>query len=474
VYYFCIKIAAKNMSQQTFNSDDERTNEVIRYENYIKGNGSGYFDVEEMETVIDFYLQRGNIRKCKKALDYGFKLHPESYSLTIKRAKIYLVMGRVKRAYNLLCSLGQIDDYEGIMLKIDLLQRLGNKKESYQLAKSIIDSCVEDEDDLDEVCLDLGFVFMDTMEFETALEFLLIGDNFNRQNIDLLFELGFCYEQLAHEDKAIATYKRIIEIDAFVSEAWFNLGQVYFSLDQFENAMKAYDYAITINENDIFAYLQKAHTHFQLQEYAQALQIYCDYENNALERWQSDLFAGECYEKLQQYDKAIELYIHSIDIEPNNCDAFTGMGICYLEKEMYLQAIFYFKKAIELDEKVPELWANIADAFMGLDDDENALLCYLKAINFDYQQPEVYVSIGNILLDRNEIKLALQYYLAAYEADNTLDKIELLIAIAYYLLGENSEAHLFLEKAVAVCADSQKLFFEFCPDAQQEEWTVAW
>ena len=109
------------------------------------------------------------------------------------------------------------------------------------------------------------------MQYPNNDVFLKQGDKYNNSNTDLLFELAFCYEQLIQTSEAIEVYNRIINIDSFLPEAWFNLGQVYFVLEDYAKALTAYDFVMAINENDSLACLQKAHAHFQLEQYPQQL-----------------------------------------------------------------------------------------------------------------------------------------------------------------------------------------------------------
>ena len=68
--------------------------------------------------------------------------------------------------------------------------------------------------------MDLGFL-ISRLHFEFALIFLKEGDAFNNKILiyssNLLFVTSKCLNS-----KAIETYNRIINIDAYASEAWFN------------------------------------------------------------------------------------------------------------------------------------------------------------------------------------------------------------------------------------------------------------
>jgi len=442
--------------------DDEFDDIVKRYEQFLNGNGSGYFDVEELESIVDYYLRKGRTKDSSNAIEFGLQLHPASASLKTKRAKLYLVAGDVQKAFRILESIADSGDYEVTLLRIETLLRLGRIKEAGMFTYEIFE---RETEDIDNICLDLSFIYIAQLDFETALRLLKKAEIFNPKNTDVLFELAFCYEQLTLTNKAIETYNRILNADSYMSEAWFNLGQIYFGLQDFNNAVNAYDYAVAINESDSLSWLQKGHSHFQLSEFEKAIAAYIEYEKITLEPEQAHLFIGECYEKLEKFDMALEYYNKAKEKLTDNYDVLTGIGICLLELERFTESLTYIRQAISVQEDAPDAWIYLAEAFIGMDDTQNALLAYLKSIGLDPNQPDALMAIANICMDNGEYKTALQYYLTAFELDNTLEYIEIFIAVAYFKNNNYEMSKIFLKKASYSNLDALKLFFEICPEA---------
>lgn len=289
----------------SFSIDDEAGELVARYENYLVGAAPGYFDVHEMERIVEYYLAHGRTKDSLNALELGQKLHPDNSLLNIKRAKIFLSTGDVKRAYRILSSVVEDSDVEVLFLKTEALVKLHRTSEARELAFSILG---EKNDDLDWVCIDVALVFTSENEFDVALEILNVGAEHNPKNTELLFDKAFCYEQKADFERASETYQEIIDIDPYYSEAWFNLGQIYFLQLDYENALEAYDYVLAINEYDALALFQKAHSHYQLNQWSEALEAYLNYESLVPDKWQVWLYIGETYEKLEDFAMALEYY----------------------------------------------------------------------------------------------------------------------------------------------------------------------
>ena len=448
----------------SFSLDDESSDLVQRYEQFLSGKAKGYFDVEELENIVEYYLRRGRTKDCNKAIDLGLQLHPNNTALQTKRAKIYLITGDDKKALRVLNSLAESTDYEVILLKIEVFLKLNQQDE----AKILTDKLIADEaDDLDNVCLDIAYLYLGQGENGIALELLEKGYDYNCFNPELLYELAFCYEQFEQFDKAIAKNLEIIDIDPFSNEAWFNLGQLYFALQDFPKALDAYEYAQAIDENDSLTCIQKAHVHFQLNQFEEAINAYEEYKKmTSYGFWQTDIFIAESYEKLEKFEEAISYYKLSLEAQANNYDALTGIAICLLEQEKYAESKIFIEQALVLKQDAPDAWVYMAEAYIGLNDVDNALIAYIKSISIDYEQPDTLMAIANICMEKAEFELAVKYYMAARDQDEYLEFVNLFISVCFYKLGDYVQSFEYFKIALEKDNDAVVLFNELCPDAE--------
>ncbi len=448
----------------SFFIDEEAGELVERYEKYLSGRATGYFDVYEMERIVEYYLSYGRTKDSLNALELGQKLHPSSSLLDVKRAKIYLATGDTNKAYRILTNLIEDSDPEVIYLKVEALAKLERSQEAFDLAMTLIDS---EKDEIDWLCVDIAMVFMGESEFDFALRILKIGETFNPSNTDLLFDLAFCHEQTAGYTEAQDVYQRIIKIDSFIGEAWFNLGQIYFMQNEFEKAIEAYDYAIVINEKDTISLIQKAHSHFQLDHWKEALEDYLAYSETVSEKWQVWLFIAECYEKLENFARALYYYKLSYNELPENYEALIGIAICLLETEMFEESLEYIDKAMKVSDELADAWVYLAEAKVGLNNLTEALEAYQHAISIDPNQPDTLVAMANIYMDFADFPTALKYYQLAYSFDSSHEFIELFLAVANYYTGNYDNVAVFLELAVHRNFDAARMFLEMCPDAEK-------
>ena len=71
-------------------------------------------------------------------------------------------------------------------------------------------------------------------------------------------------------------------------------------------------------------------------------------------------------------------------------------------------------------------------------------------------------------MDFADFKTALKYYELAYSFDQTLEFIELFIAVASYYTEDYSKVVTYLELAIHRNLDAAKLFLELCPGADEK------
>lgn len=445
-------------------TDDDSNKTVKRYEDFLSGKSpAGYFDVEEIEIIVEYYLRKGRTADSTEALNLGLKMHPNNGSLSVKRAKIYLAMGDALKAYRLLEGLAEKNDYEVVLLKIESLVKLDRDNEAAELCRTLLST--GESSNADYIYLDIAFVYMNKQNFETAIQYLEQGYLHNPKNIDVLFELAYCYEQMDDYENAILIQNRIIDADPYTTEAWFNLGQIHFSRQNYNKAIEAYDYVLAIDPNDSFVYLQKGHVMAQLDRFQEAIDNYKEFINLTVDSWQVYIYVAECYEKLDKYEEAISYYSQVLDLMPENLDALTGIAVCLLELERYQESLTYLRTALENKIDSAEVWIYTAEAYIGLDQSDCALIAYLRALDYEPHQAETLLTVGNLYLEKSDFVSALQYYESAFKENRTLEHINLFLSVVHFKLGNVELSLHFLQEAIDNDENAVSLFLELCPEA---------
>src|SRR5690606_40726904 len=64
---------------------------IEKFEEMLKSRNSYFFDVEDIEFLVDYYIERGVHHKARKAAMHGLSLYPQSSALLLKHAHTLLM-----------------------------------------------------------------------------------------------------------------------------------------------------------------------------------------------------------------------------------------------------------------------------------------------------------------------------------------------------------------------------------------------
>ena len=70
------------------NEDHQLNHLIARFDDMLSRNEFFYFDLEEIERIIDHYITNGNRYKVQEAIKLADKLFPFSVELQIKKAQV--------------------------------------------------------------------------------------------------------------------------------------------------------------------------------------------------------------------------------------------------------------------------------------------------------------------------------------------------------------------------------------------------
>jgi len=428
---------------------------VKRYEQAISEGRPAYYDVDELEDLSEYYLSHGKRQESGAVIELGLKLHPNNSLLLLKRATLYVEIGELQHALRILDKLPEKEDVDALLLRAEVYLRLNKKQEGMRLLRRITE-----EETVDRVqrCLDVTAILSDMSWYGLSIEYLMEALRDYPDDLELLEELAWCYEQEKEYEKSARVYERMLEVDPYRSEAWFNLGQAWFNLEDFNRAVDAYEFALATHPQDLLAMMQMAHALFQAGRYLEAAKAYEDYMEVEGKSDYVMVFLGESYEKAGKLDEAISCYDTAFQLSPTNMDACTGMAICLMERKSYQESLSWFDKALKINDEDPEVWVYVAELLLQMDMREEANMCYLRSLTLNHDQPDVLAAMGNIAFDDGDFDKALGLYLSANELDPELPGLSLFFALVYTKLGMNEPAATYLSKAVAADPTAEKLY----------------
>ncbi|HQB69141.1 MAG TPA: tetratricopeptide repeat protein [Paludibacteraceae bacterium] len=452
------------MRSNDFDLTNEELAIIKNYEEANKKGHSEYFDVEDLEFIIEHYLHLGNVENAQNALRFALKLHPDSSHLQCKKARIYTSLGRFEEALDLINQFQEEGNPAHIFTKAEILLKTDHKQEAVILFKELVNAYAED--DLAEICLDIVMMLHVFQDYHHSSYFIQKGLKKDPKNLDLLVEYAVYLEQLNESEKAIEIYNRILDIEPYKSSAWFCLGLLHFNLEQYREALNAFDFNIAINPNDTIAWLQKGHCHFNLEEYVPSIKAYKKYLTDYPEDSVVTAFLGECYENCEVYDLALTYFLQAAKLNPGNGDAWLGAAICMVETEEYHKGFEYIKKAIDANPDSAENYAVLGEILDKNNLIEESKIAYLHSLELEQKQPETWKELGDLYMQSGEFEQAVPCYEKAFEQDPTLDKLTLLMSMAYYAIKDYDKTLDFFSLAKQTYSNALEIFLSVFPEAK--------
>ena len=454
-------------ARENFEEDDFQE-AVARFKKMVKSDTSKYFDVFEVEGIVDLFLEDGRIKLAKKAVETGLRLHPNSISIKIRQAQVLMHEGKLEECLELLnmAQLVETNNPDLFLTKggaLNLLGDVGGAVKAYELALKM------PIDELDETLYNIGISFGQSGETLLAIKYLEKAHKANPSNEIVLYELGYYYDKDLQFENSIEAYNKYLDIDPFNHSVWYNIGITYNRIGTFEKAIEAYDYALVLNEEFLHAHFNKANALANNLQFESAIECYLEYLVLDKENDDAYCYLAECYLNTDRYNEALINYQKAIRLNDSNASAWYGSGLIMWTEGELEEAQTFFKKAISLEDDNSDFWAMSAKVYAELDKIKEAIDAFEMATSLEPDNIENWLSYSEMFYDFDDTDRAIEVLKTA----NKINKSNAFLnyRLTAYLLYKNEEleAVCHFEKALKIDYSKQNELFEFYPEASKIE-----
>ncbi len=432
-----------------FGWDDElNVDELIsRFEEMVKSNGSHFFDSNEFEAIIDYYLDFHILDRAKIAIDLALQLHPSQPGLKIKSARLMALNGDFYAALETLNYLELIEpaNEETFISKAEIYSQM----EKPELAIEQYENALELSENPEELYSAIAFEYENMDDYPNAILSLRNALQIKPESENLIHEIAFFFDITQKEDEAISFFSEFIDEHPYSKIGWFNLGIFYNQKDMYEKAIEAYEFALAIDEKFSSAYFNIANSLSSMGKYAEAIENYKETFKYESPETITHCYIGESYESLNDYQKAAYHFEKAIEIGERHPDPWAGLGRVNKAKGELIVALNYYNKAIELAPENNENKAEVAKIHMSLENFGTAIK-YLEDIVSSEGETKI-----NVWIDLSEC------YRATDDMDQAIDTIEQALrenkenallwyrlAAYLYISGKVQQAYYFIENAL--------------------------
>ena len=213
--------------------------------------------------------------------------------------------------------------------------------------------------------LNAGVALYGNEKISEASENFLLCTEIDKTKTMAHIYLASTYEMTKQNDKAEATYKKVIEIEADNITAHFQLGILYYNMKKYQEAIDIL--GIVTNLADKTS-----------KEYSNAV-----------------YHIAISYDLMGQEEKAVEAYEKVLADDPDDIDMIFNLGRLYLKKENYESALNQFQKVIEIKTEDFHATHSIGLCYLYMENWNDAILYFKKAVSLN---PDEYVAWNNLYI----------------------------------------------------------------------------
>jgi tetratricopeptide (TPR) repeat protein len=446
--------------------DDNNNLSLTKFESMLKTNNVLFFDSNEFENIIHYYLENGKIALAKKAIKLGLEQHPTSTNLKLFKVEVYVFDNKLDLADELLNTLYEVEpaNEEIFIQKANIL----SKKDEHQNAIDILQKALEFSENSADIYSLLGMEYLFLDKFEDAKTYFIKCLESDSEDYSALYNIMYCFDFLEQNDEAIEYLNSYLNTNPYCEVAWHQLGKQYFSIKDYDKALAAFDFAIISDDAFIGAYLEKGKVLERLKRFKEAIENYKitlaldDPTSFALLR------IGHCYEKLGHNDLAVQHYYKTVEEDPLLDKGWIAITNFYNKNQNYQKALYYINKAINIDTENVEYWKLYAQINQRLNFLEEAERGYKKTLELGNYELDLWLSRADILTSLGE------YEAAMFSLDQTADfypdneEVQYRLAGLYYMMDKADQGYIYLQSALQLNTEYYFILEELFPTVYQQ------
>ncbi len=418
----------------------------------IENNEELYFESEESEDLIVYYLEMGDISFAETAVKYALQLHPQSLEIKIKKFEVLLELENYTEAKALMLELQEasMESTDFLVCCAKYYSNLGNPQRSIEFCETALE-LEEEENFLHNFIAD---EYVNLEQPFKALKHYKLALSFDQQDEYSLENIMICYNQLNRSDDALEFLNGFLNQFAFSETAWYEYGQFHFNRENFEEAIRGFDFLLAINSQSVGVYANKAACFEAMGRYSEAITVY----EEMLELKYTKSFTyykiGLCYKENKQFVLALNAFQKSLRDDPQFYLSMMEQSYVYEELGSPKEALHYAKEAVSLNGGNMHYQKRLAFLYIDSGKIEESIACLKKLVADEPARFYNWYAFSEVLMLVGEFEEATSLLLDALKHHN---RAELYYQLSNCYLQMNNQKEGRKMLAIALELDPQQL-----------------
>ncbi|NND94584.1 MAG: tetratricopeptide repeat protein [Flavobacteriales bacterium] len=427
------------------NQDSSQSLVVQRYIKLLKEKRSGFFDVEEFGSIIDYYVNLFDLKEASMAIETGLLQHPESFEISLRKAHLALLSGKAEECLRILSGFELLNpnNEELLLLKAEAFSHQGSLDKAISLTEYLLSQ---------ETLFDRAVLYVQLANLHQQKGNYLDAIDAWKNAIELDEHLEMAHLSLRQAfitaeitEEGARYFKSLTDRRPFSAPAWVELAECYSHLEKSNEAILAFDYALAIEDEHVIALAGKGSAYFQNEDYIKALSVFKQLDSMLQEDPIVLCSIAECYEQLEDYSCANSYFLMALAIDPEHCESRLGHAIVSEHLGDSEKALRQMETVVGLSPDNSEYWFIYAELLSRNGQADKGQLCFERAIQLSEEQLDYFLGQIDALIRNDELAKALDKVQLIFEKFGDLESIYPRGIKVLFELGQKEEGLVLLE-----------------------------
>jgi len=230
--------------------EDQDTYTLVRqFEQALSEGRQPYYDVEDLELILEYYLETGSFAQMRSALALAQEIHPLAFVFKVKEVQLDIATKDYTKAQAKLNHLEGLNmrSAELLIARATILIHQGNNEAGLK----ILDKAFNDAEDPVDVLQLIIDAHLSQGDYPRSIEALLKWCEMEEDALEesALYQLAMCLDFTNEYDRALDIFTSLTTREPYNPLLWYQIGAFYLRKNKEDKALQAFEWATLADEN---------------------------------------------------------------------------------------------------------------------------------------------------------------------------------------------------------------------------------